>query len=55
MASPVSVTSGGISVGDLGKKNIIIGRPGIGKTTTLSNLINGYLAEWNRTSVFSIS
>ena len=50
MASPVSVTSGGISVGDLGKKNIIIGRPGTGKTTTLSNLINGYIAEGNRPS-----
>lgn len=50
MDSPVSVTSGGISVGDLGKKNIIIGRPGTGKTTTLSNLINGYIAEGNRPS-----
>ena len=50
MDSPVSVTSGGLAVGDLGKKNVIIGRPGTGKTTTLSNLINGYIAEGNRPS-----
>lgn len=50
MDSPVSVTSGGISVGELGKKNVIIGRPGTGKTATLSNLINGYIAEGNKPS-----
>ncbi len=50
MDSPVSVTSRGIAVGELGKKNIIIGRPGTGKTTTLSSLINGYISEGNRSS-----
>lgn len=52
MDSPVSVTSGGVAVGDLGKKNIIIGRPGNGKTTTLPSLINGYISEGNRSSGF---
>lgn len=41
------MTSGGIAVGELGKKNIIIGRPGTGKTSTL---INGYIAEGNISS-----
>lgn len=48
--SPISLISGGVAVGGLGKKNVIIGRPGTGKTTTLSSLINGYIAEGNRPS-----
>ena len=45
MESPISVVSGDIHYQELGKKNVVFGRPGTGKTLTLSKLINEYIAE----------
>ena len=53
-ASPIQVLSGQITLASLGKKNLIFGRPGTGKTHTIQALINAYLSSGERAGANSI-
>lgn len=52
---PVSIESNEIRLSDLEKKNIIFGRPGTGKTTAITHVINEYLSNGNKTGVLYLT